>query len=105
MSESQQTDVGSQEPLLLQKEIAPFIRRMTGIPIGDSTIPKVCAPSVNDGPPVAAWLGRRPLYERAAVIRWAKERLSPAPRPSAHNLPPEPKRESGGGKTGKRQRP
>jgi len=43
------------------------------------------------------YLGRRPLYERSELLRWAKARLSPEPRPTAHpTLPPKPKRENGG---------
>jgi hypothetical protein len=86
MSESQQP--GSVEPLLTQKQIAPFIRETTGIPVGDSTIVKLCSPAIGDGPRVATWFGRRPLYARTEVIRWARARRSAAPRSSAHNLPP-----------------
>jgi hypothetical protein len=55
-----------------------------GIPLGRSTLDKLCAPAVNQGPPVAAiWPGRgknvRPLYEPAAALAWAKSLLKPAP--------------------------
>lgn len=55
-------------------------------PIGRSTIDKLCAPAVNQGPPVAAWWGRRPLYDIDVAIGWARGRLTaqcPPPRGSA----------------------
>ena|SRR5262252_1645744 len=87
MSESQ-TDAGSPEPFLLMKEIGPFIRQQTGIPVSTSTVQKACSPAIGDGPKPAAWFGRRPLYARADVLAWAQARLSAEPRRSAHNLPP-----------------
>jgi hypothetical protein len=55
-------------------QLAAFLRR-NGIPIGDSTLDKLCMPTVNEGPPVAAWWGRRPLYDPADALAWAEARM------------------------------
>src|SRR5215510_10193613 len=103
---SQQTDTGSPEPFLTQREIAKFVREATGIPIGDSTVVKLCSPAIGGGPQPSIYFGRRPLYDRAEVLRWAKARLSTEPRPTAHPpLPPKPKRETGGKAPRKPRRP
>jgi hypothetical protein len=78
------------EPLLTQGQIPSFVTEVTGIPIGVSTVKKLCAPSIGDGPRPAAWFGKRPLYERAEVLRWAKARLTATPRPTPHNWPAKP---------------
>jgi hypothetical protein len=56
-----------------------------GYPLGRSTMDKICAPSVNQGPPVAAFFpagrGRnrnRPLYEATSALAWAESLLKPA---------------------------
>src|SRR5262245_28822468 len=72
-------------PLLTQRELAPFIRAQTGIPLTQSTITKLCSPAIGDGPPAATWYGRRPLYARDAVLAWAKTRLSPERRSTPHD--------------------
>ena len=48
--------------------------REHGYPIADSTMDKLCAPAINDGPPVAAWWGRRPLYDPDEALVWAEKR-------------------------------
>jgi hypothetical protein len=50
-----------------------------GIPLGKSTLDKLCAPSIHQGPPVAAWWGRRPLYNFDEGIEWAEQRLKGHP--------------------------
>jgi hypothetical protein len=75
------------EPLLTQQELAPFIRAETGIPLSHSTITKLCSPAIGDGPAVATWFGRRPLYARDAVLAWARARLSAERCRTAHNWP------------------
>jgi hypothetical protein len=45
-----------------------------GYPIGKSTLDKLCMPAVNEGPPVAAWWGRRPLYDPDEALAWAEKR-------------------------------
>ena len=53
-----------------------------GYPIGKSTLDKLCMPAVNEGPPVAAWWGRRPLYDPNEALDWAEKRTRP-PVPAA----------------------
>ena len=48
--------------------------REHGFPIGDGTLDKLCMQTVNRGPPVSAWWGRRPLYDPDEALRWAEER-------------------------------
>jgi hypothetical protein len=86
----QETDPGSSEPLLTLGEIAPFIKETTGIPIGVSTVEKLASPAINDGPKPACYIGKRPLFARDEVARWAKARLSASPKRSAHNWPDRP---------------
>jgi hypothetical protein len=57
-----------------RKELGAELRAR-GFPISDSKLNKMAAPSVNQGPPVDAWLGRRPLYELAPCIAWAESLL------------------------------
>jgi hypothetical protein len=47
----------------------------SGYPIGESTLDKMCAPSVATGPPVAAWWGNRPLYDPDQGLAWAEARV------------------------------
>jgi hypothetical protein len=61
--------------------------RANGYPIGDGTLDKLCAPSVNQGPAVDCWLGRRPLYDPAAGLAWAEARLRGEPRGPADDDP------------------
>jgi hypothetical protein len=66
---------------LTRDELHALLREC-GFPIGRGTLDKLCAPSCGEGPPVAAtWPGRRydrPLYDPAAAIAWAENRLKPA---------------------------
>jgi hypothetical protein len=61
---------------LLQNEIGEFLRGH-GFPYGDSTIAKLCAPSIGGGPPIDAYQGRRPLRTPEKVLAWAEGRLRP----------------------------
>ena len=73
---------------MTRKQLAQFLRA-TGHPYGDSTLDKLCMPSVNQGPPVDSWLGKRPLYEPGASLKWAEARLRPdkPSRPSNRGRP------------------
>lgn len=53
-----------------------------GIPIGDSTLAKLCSPAINEGPPVACYWGKRPLYDFDQALLWAEARLSSAEDPT-----------------------
>jgi hypothetical protein len=62
--------------LLTRRQLAAFLREC-GFPVGNSTLDKLCAPSINQGPPACAMWGKRPLYEPTAGIAWAESRLRP----------------------------
>jgi hypothetical protein len=62
-----------QSQRMTRKQMTDHLR-LHGYPIGDSTIDKLCAPTVNEGPPVAAWWGRRPLYDPDEALAWAEKR-------------------------------
>jgi hypothetical protein len=64
---------------MTRKQMAIYLREQ-GIPIGDSTLDKLCMRPANEGPPVAAWWGRRPLYDPADALAWAEARMRPAQR-------------------------
>ena len=63
------------KPLLTREELRQYIND-AGIPLGASTLEKLCMPSRNEGPPVEAWWGARPLYNPERGLEWAKGRLS-----------------------------
>jgi hypothetical protein len=62
---------------MTRKETAAYLRQR-GFPIGDSTLDKLCMPSSAQGPPIAAWWGRRPLYDPTDALAWAEARMRPA---------------------------
>jgi hypothetical protein len=54
-----------------------------GFPISNSRLSKICAPSSGiSGPPVAYWLGRRPIYNVEEAIAWARYLASAKREPS-----------------------
>jgi hypothetical protein len=65
-------------PLMTRQQVVRFLNA-NGIPISESTLAKLCAPSVNRGPPVASWWGKRPLYAPGPALDWAKSLLREAP--------------------------
>jgi hypothetical protein len=72
--------------LLTRRELGEFLRG-EGFPIGNSTINKLCSPSINDGPPVAAWFGRRALHSPDDALTWARARLTSArPRQQSYEV-------------------
>jgi hypothetical protein len=71
-------------PLLTRKALWPALRA-AGFPIADSTGTKLCAPSVNQGPPIEAWWGRQPLHDLDKGIAWAQSRLPGVPRREPSN--------------------
>src|SRR5258707_15758361 len=86
------TDLNPQQKpsgaLLTRREAAEFIRHDLGRPMSFSTMTKVCA--LGEGPPVADYWGRRPLYSREGLQHWAETRgrkpLIP-PAPEAQSAP------------------
>jgi hypothetical protein len=61
-------------PLMTRKQLVPFLNA-NGIPITWSTLNKLCAPRVGQGPPVAAWWGNKSLHEPGASLEWARSML------------------------------
>jgi hypothetical protein len=61
-------------PFLTRKQLLAFLNA-EGIPIGKSTLDKLCA--LGQGPPVAAWWGRQALHRPAESLAWAMARLRP----------------------------
>jgi hypothetical protein len=66
---------------LTRKELCKFLQAH-GFPISMSFLNKISAPSLAEGPPVAAQWGSRPLYLPDQAIAWAQSRLR-RPRNSA----------------------
>jgi hypothetical protein len=75
---------------LTRKELAAFLRDEHGYPVGDSTINKLCAPTVNEGPPVVGWWGNRPLYDPDEGVAWAEARLKAVRRANSAPVGPAP---------------
>jgi hypothetical protein len=70
--------VAPHKPLMTRRQMGAFLRA-NGFPICDSTLTKLCAPARGEGPPVAAWLGKRALHEPDAALAWARSRLRLVP--------------------------
>jgi hypothetical protein len=62
------------KPRLTRKQLGERLRER-GYPIGNSTLAKLCAPAIGQGPPACAWWGNRPLYDLEDAIAWAEARL------------------------------
>ena len=63
--------------LLTRREAAKYISDQLGRPMSFSTLQKLCA--WGEGPSVAAWWGRRPLYSRDDLHAWVDDRSRLAP--------------------------
>jgi hypothetical protein len=50
-----------------------------GYPLTASYFNKISLPSVNAGPPVAKWWGKRPLYLLDEALAWAESRCRSSP--------------------------
>jgi len=65
-------------PLLTRRDGARFIRETLGLPLSKSTIDKKAMRG--QGPPIAAYWGKRELYSRKALTEWALSHLSNEPK-------------------------
>jgi hypothetical protein len=65
------------KPRLTRKQLGNRLRER-GYPISDSTLNKLCAPAIGEGPPVTAWWGNRPLYDEDEGVAWAEARVREA---------------------------
>jgi hypothetical protein len=75
LQQSEKTQQGW-PPRLTRQMLGPFLRDH-GIPVGDSTITKLCSPKVGRGPHPSVCWGHRFLYDPAAVLEWAERQLRP----------------------------
>jgi hypothetical protein len=62
--------------LLTREQLRLTILAEKGGKLGKSTFAKLCSPAIGEGPPVAAWSGRYPLYRAEDGFRWFESRLS-----------------------------
>ena len=69
------TDTTSSSPLLTRESLRQELAKR-GYPISLSYWNKINLPSVNAGPPVAKWFGKRPLHRLDDAIAWAESRCS-----------------------------
>jgi hypothetical protein len=63
------------KPLLTREELRQYIND-AGIPLGASTLEKLCMPSRGEGPPIECFWGNRPLYKPDHGLEWARGRLT-----------------------------
>ncbi len=74
------TDMNQLEtPSYLTREQLRLELNSRGYPITASYWSKINLPSVNAGPPVAKWFGKRPLYLLHEALTWAEARSGSAP--------------------------
>jgi len=67
------------EPALLTREQLRIKLNERGHPLTASYFNKISLPSVNAGPPVAKWWGKRPLYRLNEALAWADSRCGSSP--------------------------
>jgi hypothetical protein len=66
-------------PALLTREQLRLRLNERGYPLSQSYFNKITLPSVNAGPPVAKWWGKRPLYHLEDALVWAESRCGSSP--------------------------
>jgi hypothetical protein len=66
--------------LLTREELRKAILDEKGGRLGTSTFNKLCSPAIGQGPPVARWSGKYPLYHLEPGLAWYEGRLSPTRR-------------------------
>ena len=64
---------------LLTREQLRLKLNELGYPLTQSYFNKISLPSVNAGPPVAKWWGKRPLYRLDEGLAWAESRCGSSP--------------------------
>jgi hypothetical protein len=65
-------------PLMTRQQLVAFLNA-NGFPVSEATLNKLCAPKVNQGPPIAQFWGKRPLYQPAPALEWARSMLRDKP--------------------------
>jgi hypothetical protein len=71
------TDTSNTTPLLTRESLRQELAKR-GYKISLSYWNKINLPSVNAGPPVAKWFGKRPLYQLDEALAWAESRCGDA---------------------------
>jgi hypothetical protein len=66
------------EALLTREQLRLHLNEQ-GYPLSQSYFNKISLPSVNAGPPVAMWWGKRPLYRLDDALAWAESRCGSSP--------------------------
>jgi hypothetical protein len=69
------TDTSNTTPLLTRESLRQELAKR-GYPISLSYWNKLNLPSINAGPPVAKWFGKRPLYSISDALAWCESRCS-----------------------------
>lgn len=75
-SETQPTAFPETPQYLTRRQAAEFVTRHFA-PLSYSRLEKLCM--AGEGPPIAGWWGRRPIYEPTALLDWARNRISEGP--------------------------
>jgi hypothetical protein len=69
-------------------ELREYLKQQ-GYPLSKGSLDQLCMPARNEGPEVKGYWGRRPLYDFAVGLAWAKARLQHKP----HSIHPPSKRD------------
>jgi hypothetical protein len=75
MTSTTQCEQEKPTPLLTREQLRLRLNER-GYPITPSYWSKINLPSINAGPPVAKWFGKRPLYSLDEALAWAESRCS-----------------------------
>jgi hypothetical protein len=71
-------DLAALPLFLTRRQMVEHLNR-NGLPFSQSTIDKLCAPSVGRGPKPAKWLGKKALYDPDSVLEWGRSLLTDKP--------------------------
>jgi hypothetical protein len=71
-------------PLVTRAQLLEHLHE-EGIPLGKSTLDKLCTRSDYRGPPIAGWLGQRPLHDLAEALAWGQMLLRSDAPPNKSN--------------------
>jgi hypothetical protein len=69
---------------LTRDQLVEFLNAR-GFPVKKHAFHKLAQPSVGQGPPIAGYWGKRPLYRPDTSLKWARARLRPAPTSAAND--------------------
>lgn len=69
------TDTSTTPPLLTREALRQELAKR-GYKISLSYWNKINLPSVNGGPPIEKWWGKRPLHDLHAALAWAESRCT-----------------------------